>query len=64
MLVKIKNSRSLYSEDLVNLFLLIDKLEEPLKQKGQQGDLDLLMMNVASNLKTIGVKLLYQDTEE
>ena len=48
----------------MNLFMLIDRLEESLKQKGQQEDLDLLMMNVASNLKTIGVKLLYQDAEE
>ena len=59
VLLKLKNSRSLYSDDLVNLFLLIDKLEESLKQNGQHGDLDLLIMNIASNLKTFGVKLLY-----
>lgn len=43
------NSRSLYGDDLANLFLLVNK------DKSVQ--YDHLLMNVASNLRTLSVNL-------
>lgn len=60
-LVRLHSSRSLHNEDLTNLFLLVDKIQPGLKN---QGDFDHLLMNVASNLRTIGVNLMQISPEK
>ena len=49
-LLALTNSRSLYSDNLSNLFKLIKKVSKDDK-------FDKLFMNVASNLKTLDVNL-------
>ena len=49
-LLALTNSRSLYSDNLSNLFKLIKKISKDDK-------FDKLFMNVASNLKTLDVNL-------
>jgi hypothetical protein len=44
------NSRSLYGSDLANLFTLT--------AKHNSAQYDTMLMNVASNLRTLGVNLL------
>ena len=53
--MKISNSRSLQGEDLSNVFSLIDLLES---QGSNIKIFDSLLMNMSSNLKTLGVNLL------
>jgi hypothetical protein len=53
--LKISNSRSLHGEDLSNVFSLIDLLES---QGSNIKIFDSLLMNMSSNLKTLGVNLL------
>lgn len=53
--MKISNSRSLHGEDLSNVFSLIDLLES---QGSNIKIFDSLLMNMSSNLKTLGVNLL------
>jgi len=55
-LLKLQSSRSLHGDDLVNMFHLVNKVQPSLKEKG---DFDALIMNVASNLRTIGIKLMF-----
>lgn len=50
------NSRSLYQDDLANLFKLIYKLTRKHKL-AQPKDFDHLVMNVATNLQTLSVNL-------
>ena len=49
-LLALTNSRSLYSDNLSNLFKLIKKISKDDK-------FDKLFMNIASNLKTLDVNL-------
>ncbi len=59
--MKISNSRSLHGDDLANVFNLIDLLEA----KGSDIKMfDNLLMNMSSNLKTLGVSLLYAENED
>ncbi len=59
--MKISNSRSLHGEDLSNVFSLIDLLES----KGSNIKIfDSLLMNMSSNLKTLGVNLLDAGDEQ
>jgi hypothetical protein len=53
--LKISNSRSLHGEDLSNVFDLVDLLES---QGSNIKIFDSLLMNMSSNLKTLGVNLL------
>ena len=53
--MKISNSRSLHGEDLSNVFDLVDLLES---QGSNIKIFDSLLMNMSSNLKTLGVNLL------
>lgn len=54
-LLKISNSRSLHGEDISNVFNLVDLLE---RQGLDTKKFDGLLMNMSSNLKTLGVILL------